>query len=62
METTTKAGIGSLLAGFSGLVAFIVNWIVTKQTPTPEAFSALGAALGASVAAGIGLIKATDHK
>lgn len=62
MENTTKAGIGSLLAGFSALVAFVVNWIVTKQLPTADAFAAVGAAVGTSVAAGIGLIKAADAK
>ena len=62
MQKTTKAGIGALLAGLGALVAFVSNWIVTKQTPSAEAFEIVGAAVGTAVAAGFGLIKAADNK
>lgn len=60
MENTTKAGIGVLVAGFSALIGFVANWVATKQTPTGEAFAAVGSALATAIAAGIGLIKAAD--
>jgi len=62
MESTTKAGIGVLVAGFAALLGFVANWIVTNQTPSGDAFAAVGSALAASIAAGIGLIKAADSE
>lgn len=60
MENTTKAGVGVLVAGFAALIGFIANWVVTKQTPSGEAFAATGSAIATAIAAGIGLIKAAD--
>lgn len=59
---TSKAGVGTLVAGIGGFLVLVGNWMAGDSAPSFNDIVEGITACGTAIAAGVGLLRAADSK